>query len=192
MVRYSPAFRWLLPSAGLPLLLWGCLSHPGSEPGCGAGRERGVGSGCSGLGQDSLVVDLFSLNAALRLREGGGRLTPRGDSLRVDLDTSLEIGDEVVLPTAKPVRTFSAYAVHERDLHCAGNYRDERALLVLFDDGMEGHCHDTAFAWVPAYPYRKPVPVAYLEGKGFWISAGQVDFAVGKLVIHFDFRADGG
>jgi hypothetical protein len=165
-------------AAWITLLLGGCMS--GSQDDA-QGRTEPYP-----LEPDSIVADLFSLNAALRLREDRGVLTPRGEARLVDLGPDLDIGEELVFRTSKHVRTYSAYAFHERDLHCDGHYSGDSALLILFDDGKQGLCHDTAFAWIPSYPYRVPVTASYLEGKGFWISAGQLDFAIGKLIIHFD------
>lgn len=133
---------------------------------------------------DSLVADLFTLGAGLRLREGGARLTPAGAAL-MDAETGTRIAEDLVFPTASPVRDFSAYARVESDLHCDPRVGDSRVPLMQFDDGLEAGCRDTLHAWVPSYPYRIPVEAAYLEGKGFWIRAGDIPFVRGRLIIHF-------
>ncbi len=139
------------------------------------------------LRADSITLDLFSLNAVLRTRNNAGELTPLGNSLRMDFDSTVTVGEQVVIRTEKRVRTYAAYFLHEHDIHCDGVYQGDAALLILFDDSMPGKCRDTVLADVPAYPYRTPVAVNFLEGKGFWIGAGQVEFARGKLEILFDY-----
>ena len=173
---FGRGLAWLAFTACISACIWACATDAGDS-----------GSSAYPLRADSISVDLFSLNALLRTRLGAGEMTPLGNSLRVALDSSISVGDEVVIGTDKRVRTYSAYFLHEHELHCDGVYQGDSALLILFDDSQPGKCRDTAFADVPAYPYRKPVAINYLEGKGFWIHAGQVDFARGKLEILFDY-----
>lgn len=135
---------------------------------------------------DSIVVDLFSLGARLRLRSENARLTPLGAERLIDSIPALH-GEAAVLPLDRSVRTFSAYVRHDRDIACHPGYAGEEAVLILLDDGMESLCHDTVQAWVPSYPYRKPLPAAHLEGVGFWIAAGEVPLAQGSLIVHYDF-----
>lgn len=178
----SPTYaRGMLAVLGLVLGLtvWGCLP-PGPAP------EE------SRLAQDSIVADLFTLGVHQRMREGGARLTPLGESL-LEAGADTAPGENLVFPTGpgQAVRAFSAYVRHDRDMHCDPAYAGNGALLIQYDDGLEGSCHDTAFAWVPAYPYRTPIAAAYLEGKGFWIKGGDLPFARGSLVIHFDHFSRG-
>lgn len=145
----------------------------------------------TGKAADSLVADLFSLGARVRLRGDAASLTPRGASLLTDTLPSLE-GENVVLELeGRRVRTYSAYARRDRDMACAPSHSPEEALFIIRDDGMDSPCIDTAHVWVPAYPYRTPIPAAYLEGKGFWILAGDIPFARGSLIIHYDYIPEG-
>lgn len=135
---------------------------------------------------DSLVVDLFSLGARLRLRADNVRLTPLGAAFLSDTLPSIR-GEDVVLALDRRVRNFSAYVRHDLDLACHPDYAGKGSLLIQLDDGMESHCHDTLYAWVPSYPYRKPLSAAHLQGVGFWIAAGEVPFARGALIVHYDY-----
>lgn len=139
----------------------------------------------TGLEADSLVADLFTLGSTQWLRAGGAVLTTLGESLLREnrFDT---LGDAVILPAPADVRAFSAYVRRESDLACGPGPSREDALLIRFDDGLDGYCHDTLFAWVPAYPYRVPIAVSYAEGRGFWVAGSDLPLARGSLVIHFD------
>jgi hypothetical protein len=142
------------------------------------------------LAADSVFTDLFTLGARLRLRDADARLTPRGETLMGDTAIAIQ-GEAILLPTGRPVRSFSAYARHERDMACDPAYSGPDALLILDDDGIEVPCRDTAFAWVPGYPYRVSVPAAYVEGRGFWIRAGDLPFARGRLIVLFEYAPGG-
>jgi hypothetical protein len=141
----------------------------------------------SRIGRDSIVVDLFSLNCALRIRGLDGELTPRGQTLLQNLDSSIWVGEELVFVTTKNVRSYFAYMLHTRDLYCAKELNAENSLLTLTDDSIPGHCIDTAYAYVPAYPYWKPFEATYLAGKGFWVLPSEVDFALGQLKIVYEY-----
>ncbi len=138
------------------------------------------------LAVDSMVVDLFSLGARLRLMGGNARLTALGKSLLTDTMTPIQDGN-ILLNVDRPVRAFSAYARHDVDILCDPTSPAKDTLFIQLDDELDLPCHDTAQAWAPGYPYRKPMTAAYLEGRGFWISGADVPFARGELIIHFDY-----
>jgi hypothetical protein len=142
------------------------------------------------LAADSVYADLFTLGARLRIRDANARLTSRGQALLGDTAITIQ-GEAIILPTGRRVRSFTAYARHDRDMACDPAYAGPDSLLILDDDGLEVRCRDTAFAWAPGYPYRVPVPAAYLEGRGFWIRAGDLPFARGRLLVFFEYETGG-
>jgi hypothetical protein len=155
---------------------------------CACTADNGSGAGpAGGLRVDSIVVDLFTLNAVLGPRLDGDELTPQGEALMVKLDSSILLGEDVIIPTDKQVRTYSAHCLHEHDLRCDRGYQGDSAWIIRFDDSIPAKCHDTDLVEIPSYPFRNPVAVKYLEGKGFWLKAGQLDFARGQLKILFDY-----